>query len=374
MKSVLRETALRAGAGMVKLLGPSRRRRRARVVLWGGIALLTLAGCRTAGYYGQAVNGQWQILVDREPISRLIASTNTPAAFRQRLELFQQMRGFAGAELKLPAGRHYLSYVDLHRPHVVWNVFAAPEFSVEARTWWYPLVGRLEYRGYFAEDGAQRYAEKLEAKGVDVAVEPVDAYSTLGWFREPVLSSFIHYPETELAGVLFHELAHQKLFVSGDTDFNEAFATTVEQADVRRWLRARRPPAALEEYERDVAREREFVTLVIETRRQLELDYAQPVGDDSERRTRKKEIFDGMRAGYERLKESWGGDARLDRWFARPLNNAHLNTVNAYHGLQPGFARLLREQGGDLERFYQEARRIAKLPKDERHRRLLAVP
>ena len=365
---------MRPGVGMVKTLAWSWRRFRSRVALGGGIILLMLAGCRSAGYYGQAVNGQWQILVDREPITRLIASTNTPATFRHRLELFQQMREFAGAQLKLPAGRHYLSYVDLHRPHVVWNVFAAPEFSVEARTWWYPLVGRLEYRGYFAEAAARRYAEKLMAKGGDVAVEPVDAYSTLGWFREPVLSSFIHYPETELAGVLFHELAHQKLFVVGDTDFNEAFATTVEQAGVRRWLRSRRPPAMLEEYERDVAREREFVALVIATRRQLERAYAQPLRDDSERRARKQAIFAGMCAGYEHLKKSGGGDARLDRWFARPLNNAHLNTVNAYHGLQPGFARLLREQDEDLERFYQEARRLAKLPKEERHRRLLAVP
>lgn len=358
----------------MRTLPRSWRRCRARLALWGGLALLTLAGCRSAGYYGQAVNGQWQILVDREPIARLIANTNTPAAFRQRLELFQQMRGFAATELKLPAGRHYLSYVDLRRPHVVWNIFAAPEFSVEARTWWYPFVGRLEYHGYFAEAGARRYAQQLAARGADVAVEPVDAYSTLGWFREPVLSSFIHYPETELAGVLFHELAHQKLFVSGDTDFNEAFATTVEQAGVRRWLRAGRSPAALEEYERNVAREREFVTLVIATRRQLENLYAQPARDDAERRTRKQAIFEGMRAGYARLKDSWGGDARLDRWFARPSNNAHLNTVNAYHGLQPGFARLVREQGGDLEGFYQEARRLAKLPKDERHRRLLAAP
>ena len=144
---------------------------RTGVALGVGLALLLLGGCRSAGYYGQAVNGQWQILVDREPITGLIASTNTPAAFRQRLELFQQMRGFAGAELKLPIGRHYLSYVDLRRSHVVWNVFAAPEFSVEARTWWYPLVGRLEYRGYFAEAAAQHCAQQLAAKNVDVAVE-----------------------------------------------------------------------------------------------------------------------------------------------------------------------------------------------------------
>ena len=339
--------------------------------LAAGILLLAAAGCRTAGYYGQAVRGQWQIVVDREPIAEIIADTKTPADFRARLELFQAMREFAGKDLKLPIGRHYLSYVDLRRPHVVWNVFAAPEFSIKARAWWYPLVGRLEYRGYFAEDDARRYAQKLTEQGADVAVEPVDAYSTLGWLREPVLSSFIHYPETELAGVLFHELAHQKLFVGGDTDFNEAFATTVEQAGVRRWLRANRAPGAIEEYERDIGREREFVALVTTTRQRLEVLYAQAGLDAVERRTRKRAIFDGMQAGYARLKKSWGGDARLDRWFARPLNNAHLNTVNAYHGLQPGFERLLREEDNDLERFYEAARRLGRISKEERHRALL---
>jgi predicted aminopeptidase len=359
---------------VVRLRLLSFRRWRTGAVLAVGLALLALAGCRSAGYYGQALSGQWQILVDRQPISQLIASSNTPPDFRNQLELFQGLRRFAETDLRLPAGKHYLSYVDLHRPHVVWNVFAAPEFSIKARTWWYPLVGSLEYHGYFNETNAQRYGGRLAAKGWDVAVEPVDAYSTLGWFREPVLSSFIDYPESELAGVLFHELAHQRLFVSGDTDFNEAFATTVEQEGVRRWLRANRPPAALTSYERDVIRDREFVTLVLETRRHLERLYTEPGLEESVRRARKQAIFEGMLVGYGQLKKSWGNDARLDRWFGRPLNNAHLNTISAYHGLQAGFARLLDEQGGDLERFYSAARRLGQLSEKERHQRLRVAP
>lgn len=338
------------------------------------LALLALAGCRSAGYYGQAVSGQWQILVGREPVAQIIAATNTPERLRTQLALALELRRFAASKLHLPVGRHYLSYVDLHRPHAVWNVFAAPEFSVKGRTWWYPFVGRLEYHGYFAEKNASHYAQRLRGQGWDVAVEPVDAYSTLGWFREPLLSSFINYPETELAAVLFHELAHQKLFVSGDTEFNEAFATTVEQAGVRCWLEDHPTPGARVSYERDVAREREFVALVLDTRHGLERAYADTAASDAERRARKQAIFEELQDGYRRLKQSWGGDARLDRWFGRPLNNAHLNTIATYHGLLPGFARLLHDQGGDLEKFYREAQRLAKLPKDERHRRLEALP
>jgi predicted aminopeptidase len=206
-----------------------------RMLPWVGLAGM-LSGCQTAAYYAQAARGQWQILAQREPVSKCLADPGRPADLKRQLELVLSLREFAGRELKLPPDGHYLSYVELGRDHVVWNVQAAPEFSLEERTWWYPVVGSLSYRGFFSESRARACGDALAARGLDVYVDGVDAYSTLGWFKDPVLSSFVRYPEVQLAAVIFHELAHQRLFVAGDADFNEAFATAVEQAGVRRWL------------------------------------------------------------------------------------------------------------------------------------------
>jgi predicted aminopeptidase len=358
-------------------------RRKRLVLLPLALACLALGGgCQTAGYYRQAVRGQWQIRVCGEPLDSLLARADLPEARREKFERVLQLREFAARELQLPANGHYTRFVELHRPHVVWIVSATPEFSTEAKTWWYPLVGSLTYRGYFTEAAARHYGAQLMAAGWDVCVEPVDAYSTLGWFRDPVLSSFIDYPEPELAGIIFHELAHQKLFKSGDTEFNEAFAIAVEQDGVRRWLRTRRTPAMLAQYEADLERDRQFVALVLEARGRLEQLFRPHLSGDGsspgaassegdiELRQRKQAVFDEMRAAYARLKELWGGDSRYDRWFARPLNNAHLNTVETYHGLQSGFERLLREHHDHLPAFYDAARRLSKRPKEERHRLL----
>jgi predicted aminopeptidase len=209
-------------------------------------ALLALAGgaggCST--FYGQAVRGQWQLLTDTESIPKLIARTNTPPELRAKLELVLSLREFAGRELKLKPNGHYRSYVDVGRRFVVWNVYATPEFSLEDKTWWYPVVGALSYRGYFREDLARQCAERLADRGWDVHVGGIEAYSTLGWFRDPVLNTFIHQPPPHLAETIFHELAHQRVFVKADTEFNEAFATAVAQAGVRRWLAAAGSAAA----------------------------------------------------------------------------------------------------------------------------------
>ena len=331
--------------------------------------VLLLPGCQTAGYYAQAIRGQGEILAHRRPIDKLLADPQTPPPLQEKLRLVLRLREFAARELKLPANGHYLRYVELHRRFVVWNVEAAPEFSLKAKAWRYPIVGRLTYRGYFSEAAAQRYAASLARRGLDISVEGIEAYSTLGWFKDPVLSSFIHHHETALAEIIFHELAHQRLFISGDTDFNEAFATAVAEEGVRRWLHAQGNPAAWERYEINRRRHGEFLQLIDETRRELEVLYTS--GQSAvELKRRKAEIFTALRTRYEQRQGAWAGTRDYDEWFALPLNNARLNTVATYYDLVPAFQRRLAANDGDLEKFFREIKALAKLAKAERHRRL----
>ena len=350
------------------------------------LAVLAMSGCQTLSYYGQAIKGQYQIVALEQKIEKLVADPQTPAPLKAKLELVQSLREFAAKELKLPVDGHYQKYVDVHRAFVVWNVEAAPEFSLEPKKWWYPLVGSLEYRGYFAEHGARRYAARLKQKGYDVYVGGVEAYSTLGWFKDPVLNTFISNAESDLAETIFHELGHQRVFASGDTDFNEAFATTVGQEGARRWLRSKGDLAAAEKYLAELRRTDQFAHLVAQTREQLERLYGderseggklkatrkQRMDSPEQLRQRKQQILVQMQREYAQLKAQWGGDTEYDNWFARPVNNAQLNSVAAYYDLVPGFERLLALNGGDLEKFYDAASRLAKESKADRHRRLSA--
>jgi predicted aminopeptidase len=346
------------------------------------VSSLALTGCQTAAYYAQAVHGHCQVVVRQEAIADLLKQPQTPEPLKQKLQLALALREFAGKELNLPVNGHYLRYADLGRRYAVWNVTAAPEFSMEAKTWWYPFVGRLAYRGYFDKASALRCAAKLEELGYDVDVGGVEAYSTLGWFRDPLLNTFINNPETELAELLFHELGHQRLFVSGDTDFSEGFAEAVAEEGTRRWLRSKRDPATQLEYEARLRRKAEFTRLVTTAHDQLAAIYpAAGAGAEavvelkrlsgaqaSALRVRKRAILEQLRRDYEAIAGT--ADHDWGRWFERPLNNAHLNDVNTYYRLLPAFHRLLREHGDDLEAFYREARTLAKLPKAERHERL----
>ncbi len=345
---------------------------------------LALSGCQNLSYYGQAIKGQYQIMAHRESLEKLLADPQTPAPLKAKLQLVLRLRAFAEKDLKLPADGHYQKYVDVHRPFVVWNVEAAPEFSLEPRTWWYPLVGRLEYRGYFTEPGAQGYAARLRQTGYDVYVGGVEAYSTLGWFKDPVLNTFISNPESDLAETIFHELSHQRVFASGDTDFNEAFATTVGQEGARRWLRAKGDQAAGEKYLAGLQRTDQFAHLIATARERLAALYGDqrtPQGQlkanaakhalpPEQLRQQKQQILDRLQQEYAQLKAQWGGNTEYDAWFARSVNNAKLNSVATYYDLVPCFERLLALNGGDLEQFYQAADRLARKPKPERHQRL----
>jgi len=361
-------------------------RRRLLVVALLLLVAAVLTGCQTVSYYTQAVRGHCQVLARRQSCEKLIADPNTPAELKAKLRLAGEIREFAQRELKLPVNGHYQHFADVGRRYVVWNVTASPEFSLESKTWWYPIVGSLDYHGYFAESGARKYADRLNQKGFDTNVEGVEAYSTLGWFKDPLLNTFIHHPEAALAEILFHELAHQRVFVSGDTDFNEAFATVVGQEGARQWLRAKGDAALLEQYLTALRRNVQFVQLVAEAREKLEVLYGDertsdrkikatkrsPETPTEQLRQEKQLILDELRREYEKLKAEWDAYTGYDAWFTGSLNNAQLNSVATYYDLVPAFEQLLKSNNEDLEKFYAAVKKLAKLPNAERHRRLLA--
>ena len=361
------------------------RRRRWALGLLLMLVVLTVAGCQNLSFYGQAIKGQYQIMTRQQKIGKLLGDAQTPARLKEKLQMVESLRAFAREQLKLAVDGHYQRYVDVHRPFVVWNVEAAPEFSLEPKSWWYPFVGSLEYRGYFTESEANRYAARLETKGYDVCVGGVTAYSTLNWFKDPVLNTFIFQAEADLAETIFHELGHQRVFAHGDTDFNEAFATTVGQEGAQRWLRARGGANARANYLTELRRTDQFVHLIARTRERLAALYGDQAVDggsfkaakerrvvEPERLRRdKQEILDRLELEYSRMKaEQWGGDAQYDLWFARGVNNAKLNSVAAYYDLVPAFERLLELNSGDLDKFYRAAGQLAKQSKKERDRRL----
>jgi predicted aminopeptidase len=346
-----------------------------------GLGLALVAGCQTAGFYAQAIHGQCQIIHRQRPIKDLLADSRTPAPLKTNLQFVLQVREFAQRELRLPVNSHYLDYADLGRPFAVWNVHATPEFSLQDRSWWYPVVGRLKYRGYFEVAKARRYGATLSRKGFDVYVGGVSTYSTLGWFHDPVLNTFVFESNAELAETLFHELAHQRLFIAGDTDFNEAFATAVAEEGLRRWMRATNDPG-YEQYQIEVRRKEQFIELVATARARLAALYRETNSSPSsfapacspmlppEMRQEKERVFEALRQDYARLRADWNGCADYDGWFVQPLNNAYLNVVEMYYRLVPGFRRLLQASDGDMEKFYKEVRVLAKMKKQERQHRL----
>jgi predicted aminopeptidase len=259
----------------------------------------------------------------------------------------------------------------------VWNVFATPELSLTLKTWCYPLFGCAGYRGYFDQAAAQRTATELKAQGYDVNVAPVPAYSTLGWTNwlggDPLLNTFIHWPEAELARLIFHELAHQVLYVKDDTVFNESFATAVERAGVRRWIAHRADPALAQAYAQYEQRRAGFLALLLAYRAQLAAAFADSAADDV-KRERKRAVFADLQAAYQRTKaEQWGGFAGYDRFFNRELNSAHLAAVGAYTDLVPAFEALLAQHGSDLPRFFAATEQLAALPKGQRDAALRAL-
>jgi predicted aminopeptidase len=322
------------------------------------VALIAVSsgGC----YLLQSVEGQLSLMSKREPIARVIGDASTPPALRAQLEAIFAIRDFASRELGLPDNGSYRSYADVGRRYVVWNVVAAPEFSVDAKKWCYPIVGCVAYRGYFVERRARRFAEALRGRGLDVTVGGVAAYSTLGHFDDPVLNTMMGWNDVELAAIIFHELTHQLLYVPNDSSFNEALATTLEEEGVRRWLLAQGRDADLAQHLLRQARYAKVVDLLSATRTELRAVYASGLAPER-MREKKRAAFASMRASFALLKADWGGQAPFETWFDDDLNNAHLASVATYFACVPGFERELAAVGGNLTAFYAKVRELAKL-------------
>ena len=336
------------------------------------LSLLLLSGCGNFSYYLQSVGGQLEIWRREAPIEQLLEDPAIAPPLKAQLQRALRIRDYASRELGLPDNRSYRGYADLARPFVVWNVFAAPEFSVVPRQWCFAVAGCVNYRGYFDEAEASAYARALAAEGYDVYIGGVPAYSTIGWFADPVLNTFIHYPEPELARLLFHELAHQVVYVRDDTVFNESFATVVEQAGVARWLAQHGSDADREQFAKMQRYRQDFRRLVTQTRAELAALYAGDAEPEHKRRL-KAAAFAALRREHLARKIDWGGYSGFDRWFAQPLGNAHLASVAIYTQQVPAFDALLRENGNDLPRFYAAVRALAALPADARNARLAAL-
>lgn len=336
------------------------------------VALVAAAGCQTIGYYAQAVGGQVELWRKAQPVEALVRDPAIDPQLRARLERALVVRDFATRELAMPDNDSYRAYADIGRPFVVWNVFAAEEFSLRPRQWCFPVAGCVAYRGYFDERQAQGFAQRLRDKNLDVFVAGVPAYSTVGWFDDPLLNTFVHYPEHELARLVFHELAHQVLYVAGDTTFSESFATAVEQEGMERWMVAEGTAAQRRDYEAMKAYRQGFTDLVAGYRARLDALYRSAL-PDTEKRARKAATLVEMRAAYLALKRSWGGFAGYDRFFEGELGNAHFVPVASYTELVPGFRRMLAENGGDFARFFADAQALARLDPEIRRTRLQAA-
>jgi predicted aminopeptidase len=352
-------------------------RRAATVAVVAVFAIVGLGGCSSAAYYAQSIGGHLDLLRRARPVAEVLADPATPPALRERLELSQRLRDYAIAELALPDNRSYRRYADLQRNAVVWNVVAAPELSLTLKTWCFPVLGCVGYRGYFDRAAAEALAAQLRAEGWEVDVYGVPAYSTLGWTDwlggDPLLNTFVHWPEGELARILFHELAHQVVYVGDDTTFNESYATAVERLGGQRWLAQHADDAARAEYAALDGRRREFRALTARVRGELHALYTSPL-DDAAKRQRKAELMAGLRAEHQALKAGrWDGFAGYDGWFAR-ANNATLGVQASYNDLVPGFERLFQRSGGDFARFHAEVRALAALPKAERYAKLASHP
>ena len=327
----------------------------------------TFLQCRSLPYYEQAIGGQMDILSKRQPISKLVEDPATPAALSEKLRFLLSVRAFAEKKLQLPVKDNYLSYVALDRPYVVWNVFAAPEFSLIPKTWCFPVVGCVSYRGYFAEADARRFGAALTQEGYDVFIGGSIAYSTLGWFDDPVLSTFLSLSEPDIAALIFHELAHGILYIKDDTAFNESFATAVEQEGLRRWQAAANEPKGYEKWLLQHRQHNLFTALISRYRTQLDALYDSEL-PLSAKRKKKAAVFNQMRTEFGNLKSDHGAMAAYDAWFNRPINNAQLISVSAYHDWVPAFGRMLNESGGDLTKFYQKCRELAQKEPSERDR------
>lgn len=342
--------------------------------LWLLVIALLLGGCESLAYYGQSIGGQLELMQRSRPIDDMLADPDLAPGAAERLRLVQRLRRFASDRLGLPDNGSYRSYAALGRRAVVWSVTATPRFDVTPKRWCYLLVGCLSYRGYFDQADARAEADRLRAQGMDVALLPVPAYSTLGWFDDPLPSTVIHWPEPELAGLMFHELAHQQVYIPGDTAFNEAYASSVAAQGVALWLADR--PADYGSWQVRKRRVDRVTRLLLEARDRLDDAFAR-AADERGKAARKGDIYRQLAADYRRLSRAWPSPRPYGYWFegvdGAVINNAHLAQVATYDHWVPAFDRLWQQSGGDPAAFHRAVARIGALEPEQRKRRLEAL-
>ena len=338
-----------------------------RVLLLFSLPLLT--GCGTISYYAQAARGQMELICKRQPIEAVLADSKQPETLKTRLRLVNELREFAATELDLKPGDSYTHYVALDRPMVLWVVNATPEFSLKLKSWWHPFVGRFEGRGLFGKLQAEQLAKEFRAQGYDVVTSGAPAYSTLGWFADPVLSTFVNFDDAGLAELIFHELTHQRLYVPDDTAFNESFATATAQVATLKWLTARGDESPCKLYADSVKRLHRITQILHITRNNLRTLYSNPPDDINALRRHKVNIYQKLRAELEILQNEPGFSSVQD-WLRRPLNNASLGSVAIYHRHVPAFRKLFESSNHNFPDYFKAVEKLGELPRTERHRAL----
>jgi predicted aminopeptidase len=333
------------------------------------ILVFFLNGCAQISYYYQAVEGHLDITQRTKTLEEVISSPETSPSLRQQLQQVQQMRRFAIETLQLPDNESYTQYVDLQRKFVVWNVYAAPRFSLTAKQWCFPIVGCLSYRGYFSSEPAFSEAKELKKEGFDVYVAGIRAYSTLGWFADPLLNTMLSKETWQLAALIFHEKAHQLLYVQDDSIFNESFASAVEEIGVQLWLEQQGTLKHFEQFLISKQRNQQMIFLVLNTKQKLAELYKQKISE-IEMLKLKNEFLEELQKDYKKLKETeWNHYRGYDHWFAE-VNNAKLLSVAMYEEYVPAFKKLFEENQRDFKKFYDQVRLLAALPKNERDHKL----
>lgn len=330
-----------------------------------GLCLPLLGACADMGYYLHSVKGHFSIIQQKRDIDDILRDEHVDSKLSQRLQLVQGIRRFAFDELMLPESDSYSEYADLKRNYVLKNLFAAEEFSIRAKQWCYPIVGCAGYRGFFDLERLDEFVSDLQQQNYDVYVASVAAYSTLGWFDDPVLNTFINWPDYRLAGLIFHELAHQQLYVDGDSRFNESFATAVQQAGVEKWLLSQGLDLQLQLYRQHILNRRAVFDLIKQTRNELDQLYQRDINDDEKRRL-KAQALERLKARYQALAKTHQVKDGFQRWFDGELNNARLVSVSTYNDWVPVFSAILVQQQGDFRAFYNEVERISKVPRQQR--------
>jgi predicted aminopeptidase len=328
-------------------------------------SLLLLAACNDGSYLWQCAMGQWNLMSRAKPIEEILEQQTETPEVREQLAKVVKMREFAVSALSLPDNGSYHKYADLGRPYAVWNLVAAPELSIDLNQWCYPIAGCVTYHGYFDEASAHAMAEDFTTRGFDVDIYGVKAYSTLKWFDDPVLNTFLTGDDLRLAALLFHEMAHQVVYVPNDTAFNESFARTVEREGLRRWLQSTGSAELWQTYLQREEKSSEFRDFIARTRNALGQVYASDLGLD-EKRQAKRDLLQKAVDDYAALKESWNGYSGFDAWMQRGLNNARLSSVAIYNDLVPSFEMMLARVNNDLPAFYADVKKLGKMPATER--------